>query len=405
MLLKIAIRNLLRNKRRTIIIASSIIVGVIALIFNDGFMNGMLNQMLFNQVRINVSHIQIHKSGFQKDKTIKLLIDNPTVVESKLKKIKTIKAISKRIKAFGLVSSSSNSAGIIFNAINPAEEKKVSVISKSIKRGKFLSAKKHDILIGENLAEKLEVDLGEKIVLMTNRPDGKISSELFRVCGIFQTPSTNFDKSTVFINLSTAQNMLEIGNKISEFAIILNENISVEKVKSQIISMLNNDMFEVLSYNELLPFLVMQLDMYDQMMWIITFIIGLALAFGIVNTMLMAVYERVNEIGVLMSIGMKNSKIFSMILLEAAALGVISTIVGLLIGLILHFTFLSSGINLSSFASSLEAFGIGAIIYPDLSLSGTLSFLIFIPFVSVIGAIYPAYKAIKLKPVEAIRYV
>jgi ABC-type lipoprotein release transport system permease subunit len=267
-----------------------------------------------------------------------------------------------------------------------------------------LSGKDREILIGEKLSEKLAVDLGDKIVAMSNTPDGEIASEVFRIVGIFRSPSSDFDKTDIFIPLFTAQRMLELGSNVHEFAVIFNDYLQADKIAETIRDDIDSD-YEVLSYNDILPLLVLQVDMYKEMVYIINFIIGLSLIFGIVNSMLMSVFERIQEIGVLMSIGMKNIKIIWMILFEAFILGALGTFLGILSGYIVFSLFLADGINLSVFAQSLQSFGVGAIIYPILSLENLVSLLIMIPFITLVGALYPAYKAVKLEPVYAIRYV
>ena len=248
------------------------------------------------------------------------------------------------------------------------------------------------------------VGIGDKVVVMANTPNGDIGSDLFRVAGIFQTVSTEFDKTTIYIPIKTAQKMLEIDSHIYEYAIILNDYHNVDKIKSELESKLSNK-YEVLSYKDLLPMLIYQMDLYDQTMWIFYMIVGLALIFGIVNTMLMSVFERINEIGVLMAIGMKNSRIFLMFVLEAFLIGVIGTILGLALGLLIHWPISISGINFSIFSDALKSFGIGAVIYPVLSVTNTVMLTLIIPFIAVIGALYPAYRAIKLEPIKAIYYV
>jgi ABC-type antimicrobial peptide transport system permease subunit len=140
-------------------------------------------------------------------------------------------------------------------------------------------------------------------------------------------------------------------------------------------------------------------------MIVLDLIIGLALIFGIINVMLMSVFERINEFGVLMSIGMKNSKLFLMIVFEAFIIGVIGTIAGLIIGLLIHYPISITGIDFSVFAEGLDSYGVGAIIYPYLSIENIITMIIIIPFIVVLGAIYPAFRAIRLQPVYAVRYV
>lgn len=404
MLIKLAWRNIWRNKRRSLVVLLSVIVGVNAILFMDGLSNGFLSQILFNQISTNVSHIQIHKNGFKDNKVIQSHIPDNKKVENTLQNTPGIKYYSKRVISFGLLSSASNSSGVYLNGIDSNLEADVSLIDDSIVEGTYLSSNRREIIVGKKLAEKLKVGVGDKVVALSNTPDGTIGSDVFRIVGLFSTTSSEINKTYIFVNLADAQNMLEIGDKLYEFAIIAENQNAANIIRDKIRDELDEE-YEVLSYLDLLPFVILQLDMYKESMFIVNFIIGLALIFGIINSMLMSVFERINEIGVLMSIGMKNIKIFNMILLEALIIGVMGTTIGMATGYLLHLPLGHYGIDLSNFAASLESFGIGAVIYPMLSIDNFIITVIMIPFISVAGAVYPAYKAIKLEPVNAVRYV
>ncbi|NCS88492.1 MAG: ABC transporter permease [Ignavibacteria bacterium] len=404
MLWKLAWRNIWRNKRRSLIVLVSIVIGMASLIFFDGFSNGMMQQMLSNQISSNISHIQIHKKGFNDNKIIKNILPDRQKVEQILKENAQVKFFSERVITFGLLSSASSSSGIYLYGIKPGAEEKISKIKTSIVEGNYLSDAKRDILIGKKLAEKLNVGLGDKVVAMANTPDGSIGSDVFRVTGIFETFSSEFDRSTIYISEQTAQNMLGIDNETLEFAMIIEDFKKVDEVKANLQLKLGDE-YEVLSYKDLLPMIIFSMDIYQESMFIFNLIIGLALIFGIINTMLMSVFERINEFGVLMAMGMKNSRLFFMIVLEAFIIGIVGTIVGLIVGILIHIPLSHSGIDFSLFAEGLESFGVGAIIYPILSLGNLISMIFLIPFISVAGALYPAYRAIKLEPVYAINYV
>ena len=404
MLLKLAWRNIWRNKRRSFIVIISVVVGLTAIVLTDGLSNGMMRQMLFNQINLDISHIQIHKEGFNNNKIIKNYIPDYKHVDSLLNKNPEVKAYSKRVFATGILSSANNSSGVIIYGINPAEEAKVSIIKSSIVEGKYLDKGKREIIIGEKLAEKLGVQLGDKVVAMANTLKGDIGSDAFRIVGIFQTSSSEYDKRAVYVHAATEQEMLGIGNNYHEFAIITKDYNKVTSIKKSLESELGKG-YEVFTYRDLLPMLIYQMDLYKESMMILNIIIGLALIFGIVNTMLMSVFERIREFGVLMAIGMKNNQLYLMIVIEAFILGIIGTFAGLIFGLLLDIPLSHTGINLSMFATGLESFGVGAIIYPVLSIGNIINAVIFMPFVAVVGALYPAYKAIKLEPIYAINYV
>ena len=404
MLLKIAWRNIWRNKRRSLIVLSSVVVGVIAAILVDGLSNGMLEQMLFNQINSNVSHIQIHKKGFHDNKTVQNYIpDYPKAVQA-VKNNPSVKYYSERVITFGLLSSASNSSGVYINGINPGQEQNVTDISKSIVEGSYLKGEGRDIVIGKSLAEKLGVGIGDKVVAMSNTPDGSVGSDVFRVKGIYETFSSEFDRINIYIPIGKAQQMLDIGDNVHEIAIVTTDYEQAGKVRNEIASKLDGG-YEVLSYIDLLPMLILQMDFYKETMIIFNLIIGLALIFGIINVMLMSVLERIREFGVLMSIGMKNSKLFTMIVTESFIVGLIGTVLGIGLGLLIQWPLSNTGLNLSMFAESLKSFGVGAIIYPETTIENLVSLIIMIPLIAVIAAIYPAVKAIKLEPVYAIRYV
>jgi ABC-type lipoprotein release transport system permease subunit len=404
MLLKLAWRNIWRNRRRSLIVLTSVMVGLVAIIISDGLSNGMIGQMLFNQINLNISHIQIHKKGFNNNKVVKNYIPDYKKVEQILKNDKYIKAYSKREFVTGILSSANNSSGVMIYGINPAEEANVSIIKNSIIEGSYLTNNKRDIIIGKKLAEKLEVEVGDKVVAMANTLKGSIGSEVFRIVGIFRTASSEFDKMAIYIHAATEQNMLNIGDKYYEYAVITKDYGNVDQVQKNLEAKLGSS-YEVLSYKDLLPMLIYQIELYKETMWILNVIIGLALIFGIVNSMLMSVFERIREFGVLMSIGMKNSRIYSMIVTEAFIIGIVGTVTGLIIGLLLEIPLAHTGIDLSFFSTGLEAFGIGTVIYPVLSVGNIIMSSLFMPFVAVLGALYPAYKAIKLEPIYAIYYV
>lgn len=404
MLLKIAWRNIWRNKRRSVIVLGSVVVGAIAVILTEGLTNGFLRQMLYNQLNTTVSHIQIHKEGFQDNKTIQNYIPDNQKVEQTLNQNSDIESYSGRVLTFGLLSSARNSSGIYIYGVDHEKESKVSDIEKYITKGKFLTGAEREIVLGQELADKLNVDIGSKVVAMSNTPGGDIGSELFRVSGIFETFSSGFDKINVYVPIEAAQSMLNLGNHVHEYALITSDYHKVDQIAGNIGINLSSS-YEVMSYKDILPLLIMQMNLSREMMFFVNLIIGIALIFGIINTMLMSVFERIQEFGVLMSIGMKNGKIFGMIMLEALMIGIIGTIAGLALGLLIHIPLAYTGIDLSVFAESLTSLGVGAVIYPILDFSSIINVLIFIPVVSVIGAIYPAVRAIRLDPIYAVRYV
>jgi putative ABC transport system permease protein len=404
MLLKIAWRNIWRNARRSLIVIISIVVGLVAILLNDALSIGMIQQIFDNQIRSHVSYLQIHAKGFNENKVIQNRIARPDTVEPLLKEDPEVQAYSRRVVTFGLVSSASNSSGSMLIGVEPDREAQVTSIRASIIQGHYLTGKRHEIIIGKSMAEKLGVSVGGKLVGMASMVSGAVGSDLFRVVGIFETVSSEFNKSFVYISLENAQEMLELGASVSEFAIITHNRERVEPLKHRLAARLGPG-FEVLSYADLLPLMIAEMEMYKETAYVVYVIVGLAMIFGIINAMLMSVFERIHEFGVLMAMGMKNTRLFLLVLTEAVLLGVAGTLVGLLLGLAVYFPLAATGINLSMFAEGLAAFGSGSVIYPHLTIDSVITAALVVPLVTLLGAVYPALKSVRLVPVQAIRYV
>ena len=375
-----------------------------SVMFVDGLSIGMIHQMLENQIGSHTSHIQVHRKGYNDDQVIQENISDPARVESALDSTAGIAHWSRRVQSFGLLSSALNSSGGLIIGIDQEQEPEVTNVRESIVEGEYLHGLPHEVLIGRKLAEKLKVGVGDKVVGMASALSGDVGSDLFRVVGIFETVSSEFDKAYMFTGIDNVQNMLELQGRIIEYAIVVDDIEQVTSVAEDLRSRLGDE-YEVLTYIDLLPLLVAQLEMYDSMMYVIYIIIGMALVFGIVNSMLMSVFERIQEFGVLMAIGMRNGRIFSMVLLEAVILGVLGTLIGLVVGALILLPLTSIGINLSVFAEGLNSYGVGSIIYPRLTLNEVPNVLLIIPFTTMLGALYPAWRAMRLQPVTAIRYV
>lgn len=404
MLIKIAWRNLWRNSRRSLIILTSIVIGIIVTVLNDSLGVGMMNQMLDNQIMSYSSHIKIHKKGFNNDKILKNYIPDPENIVETLNNNPKIKLFGKRITTLGLINSANNSAGIMLLGVEPDKERSLSYIKKYLTRGKFLTGASHEILIGQKMADKLEVDIGDKLVIIAADLHGATQTELFKVTGIYKSSSSEFDKMNVYVSLADAQRMLELKNGITEISMLLNKPEESGLIKKGLLKSLP-DGYEVLTYQELLPLIMSYLEIYDQAIYIFYLITAFAVLFGIINTMLMSVFERIHEIGVIMSIGMKNSKIFLMFILEAFVLGFLGTLVGFILSFIIIIPLMSHGIDLSIFSESLNAYGFGSVIYPEFQMHIVVYSFLIMPLAAAFGAVYPSIKAIRLHPTEAMRYV
>jgi ABC-type lipoprotein release transport system permease subunit len=402
MLLTLAWRNIWRNKKRSLIIISAVAVGLCCGLFASAAMFGMWDSMINTTIDRDIGHFQIHSKSFEDEKLVTDTIPGFENILSRLKATKYVTGVSSRILIEGMASSATTSNGVRILGINPETEKKVTSIYKHIIKGNYFGETwKNQIVIGEKLADNLGLREKSKIVLGFQGIDGSIIYGAFRVTGIFRTESSTFDKSNVFVKEDDLLRLIN-SNKISNEIVV--RLSSVQQVDSVYIPIKNKySNLSVKYWGELAP----ELNFYYQSVVlqsnIFVGIILFALLFGITNTMLMSVMERVREFGVLMAVGMKRSRVFFMIIMETISLSFIGGVVGLILALILIEYFGSVGINLSAFTEGLSQWSLGTQLYTSLPFSFYPPIVVMILVTAVISAFYPALKAIKLKPATAIR--
>jgi putative ABC transport system permease protein len=404
MILKIAWRNIWRNKVRSIVVIASVSVGLFAAMFIDAFFWGLAKQDISNAVETQLSHIQMHNPAFQDDKEPADTIGNLAETVYQLKKDTNVQTISVRVVATGMISSSLTASGVEVHGIVPSEEKLISSISNDMVEGSyFTDTKKNEILIGEKLVEKLGVKLRSKIVLTFQSNMGDLTSGSFRIEGIFRSRNTGFDEMTVFTRFDDLGQLLGTGNGVHEIAIMLKDGQKVDDVaggfKKQFPLLL------VQTWKEIEPEMAILTSIFGELMYIIIGIILLALMFGIINTMLMAVLERQREFGMLMAIGMDKRRVFMMVMLESVMLTCVGIPVGILLTLGTVSILSRHGIDLYSFSKALSQFGFSNIVYPELESSVFLPVILMTALTAIFSGIYPAIKALQLKPAVAIHKI
>lgn len=404
MLFKIAWRNIWRNKMRSTVVIASVAIGLFAGMFLMAFFLGLVKQEIDSAVEIQFSHIQIHNSQFPEDKDPNDTIAQAETIVEKLKKDADVKAVSGRTITGGMISSSSTATGVEIHGIVPADEKNISSIAQDIVEGVYFDeGKKNEILIGKKLAEKLDVKLHNKIVLTFQSKSGELTAGSFRIAGIFRSRNSVFDASTVFTKLDDLAELLGTGHGLHEIAVILKASEMADSVAGKFKK--QHPLLLVQTWKELSPEIALVTDIFDQIMYIIIGIILLALMFGIINTMLMAVLERQREFGMLTAIGMNKKRVFVMVLLESVMLTCAGIPAGILLTIISVKYLASHGIDLSSFSKALSQFGFSNIVYPELQTKMFLPIILMTTFTAILSAIYPAIKALQFKPAVAIHKI
>ena len=402
MLFNLAWKNIWRNKKRSLIIITAITLGLWAGLFSVAVMIGSWDTTVNSTIDRNLSHIQIHTKEFKDESLTSHYIPNGNKVAEEIRNLKNVKDVTARVLIEGMASSPSSSRGVNIIGVDPAREKNVTTIADYITEGEYFNGiKRNPILIGEKLADKLGLKLRSKIVLSFQSIDTTLTYAAFRIVGIYKTESSIFDESNVFVRKSDLYNSMESDFIVNEIAIRLNSSKDLDST----FATLKGDYpsLVVETWKDLAPELEMMYQYLIVEMQIFLAIIMAALLFGITNTMLMSVLDRVREFGVLLAVGMKRGRVFSLIMIETIILSLVGGIIGMIFGTFTIWYFADKGIDLSLFSEGLSAWGMPTILYPILPMYfyGVLTSMIVIT--GILAAIWPSIKTIKLRPADAIR--
>jgi putative ABC transport system permease protein len=404
MFFQLAWRNLWRNPKRTLVLVTAVIVGVWSMIVLGALMRGVSAQMVRNSIADLTGHIQIHETGYRSDPVVENSIPDPRDVIRILQEDLPAGALwAPRIRVGAVVSNARHSAGVTLAGIDPPRERTISFIGRAVTRGRYLQpGDDNGILIGRALADKFEAGVGKKLVLMSQDRNGDTASRAFRINGIFQAELKATEKQYVFVNLRAAADMLHLGNGISGVTILLAHRDQVPGATALLRKKLAGRGLRVSSWQEILPFLVAVLRLYDGFIFIWFLVIFIAMGFGIVNTTLMAVFERTREFGLLKALGMKPAWIFRLVLTESSLLLLLSQFIGNGLGALSLTALEHRGIDLSALAQGIAYVGLPRIIYPVILARDILTANLVVFGLGLLVSFYPAIKAGRLIPVKAL---
>lgn len=402
-LIKIAWRNVWRNATRSAIVIFAIAFGIWSSVFLMGFMEGLIVQGVNKKVNLQLGHIQVHAASWDFNADINNTIENLPYLEKSIQAEKGVTSYTKRFKTEAFATTAHGQAGLQILGVDPAMEMNTIDLSKRMLEGSFLKSKlSYPIVVGQKLADDLQLKLNSKIQInFTNRDASQVSKN-FKVCGIYKIGDDVYEKSTVFVPHNTI-NRLVGSLPIHEIVIRTNDAYNTDPVVANLSVKDTINLIE--SWQIRFPTIYGGMEMTDTIMFVIMVIIILALLFGIINTLIMSILERKKELGVLMAVGMNKSRIRFMIIVESIFYGLIGGPIGITAGFITISYFKSYGFDLSSLAQGLEAFGYDPIIYFELDPSNYFIYTTMIIIATIIGAIYPSKLATNLNPIEAIRSV
>jgi putative ABC transport system permease protein len=402
MLWTIAWRNVWRNKKRSGVIICAIACGLWAGLTISGMMYGMGAEMIKSAMSDRISHVQIHRPGFLSHRDITLVIPDGERVLETVRSMPLVASASGRSVVAGMATSPATGLGVVAYGIDPAAEIGISDINARLVAGTYFDGtEQNPVVIGQQLAQRLGVGIGNKIVLTSQDTQGSLSAGAFRVVGIFKTVSSTFDKTTVFAERRDLDRIYQLHGGIHEIAVIAGDANRIPSLTAELRLRFPN--LDVKDWKMLAPELGLMTDTTLQFLYIFLVIVLLALAFGTTNTMLMGVMERVRELGVIIALGMRHRTVFFMIVLETVFLALVGGVAGIALGVGTIAVLGKTGIDLSVVSSGLAALETSEILHPALPMIAYPSMVLFVIVTAIAAALYPGIRAVRLDPVKAIR--
>jgi len=410
-LFKLAFRNLTRNKRRTLITLTAISGGLALFIWSITLATGSYQEMIRVGVSTMAGSVVVQGEGYQEEQEMEIGVPDADAVAETIAGLYPEARVIQRSFIAGLLNSPVNSIGIAATAIDPALEPLVSDWHEKIVEGEFLSPDDpRGILIGAKMAEALGVGLGDKLVMMAQGEE-EVNSRLFRVTGVFRTGSAEMDGFLTLIHLDAARELLEQPGASTQVSLHLPDIADAPEARDAILAALGASAgaVEVLTWDEALPEMHMMLVRDEETNNVMMGFIGLIAAFGVLNTVLMSVMERMREFGVLLALGMPPSSLSSLVLLEGTLLGFVGVSLGLGLGLAASYPLIVYGIDFSSLMGmeqvDMGGVSMSAMIYGALDWERNILFCVAGLVMTALASVYPAWRASKLQPVEAMNHI
>jgi ABC-type lipoprotein release transport system permease subunit len=404
-------RNIWRNPRRTLLTIAAIAFACVLLVFMLSFQFGSYDTMINASVKIHTGHLQVQARGYQNDQKIRQVIADPRPVQQALDAVPEVLAHAPRARAFALVSSADRTYGVMVEGIVPEAEARVSTLPQIVRDGAYFSDRSvdeglPDALIGRLLARNLRATVGDELTVLGQGRDGSIAATVVRVRGIYNSGMDDFDRSAIQIPLAEFQAVFTMGEAVHEIVVMgrrLSDAPGIQAVlQEQIADSQDQDELVVLDWEDLMPGLKEAIEMDLVSGGIFYLILIMVVAFSILNTFLMAIFERTYEFGVMMAMGTKPQRLTRLVLAESTGMTLVGVAAGMVLGCLVTAYFMHHGINLGANEISRQ-FGIPDTLYPQLTVISISAGPLAVLLITLVAALYPALKIRRLKPVEAMR--
>ena len=399
LLVALSARNLLRHKRRNLMLLMAITVAVAGVVVTNGLIRGMQFDMREAAVANLTGHIKVLAPGYLDDPNIEKSFElspdwQPDVPAAELE------GWAARIRIPAVIMSERETRGVQFVGVDPAREN-ISFLGDVEILGEGLADDADGrVLIGVELARQLETEVGRRLVLITQGLDGRNREAGFRIAGLYDAEGTSLEKVFVFTGVAALQKMVE-APVVTEVSIKLTDELKEAEVKNRLSGSFST--LDVMDWQELEPQAAAMFLYVDSAILIWFLVIMGALIFGLVNTLITAVMERIKEFGMLRAVGMKPKAVILQVVLESTLIMLAGVAVGVLVGWLLATQWLGDGIDLSAWAQGIEMAGMRSVLTPYILVEDIVLVTVLSLFFGVLAALYPAWRAVKIKPLEALR--
>ena len=403
---RLAARGLARNLRRSAITLGAVALGLAGLVFLWAYVDGINRQMIDNVTGYLTGHVQLHQRGHYDDPTLDLALERPAELLARVNALADVKAIAARIEGEALASGAEKTRGVLVLGIDPAREREITTLARTIKTGRFLTGDdENGIVLGAGVAQALRADVGDDVTLVTQAADGSIGAGRYQVHGVFDTGIGMMDRAYVLLTLSAAQTLYALEGRATTLALRLDDIDDTPRAVAALQRQVSANV-EVLGWRRLLPAVVDDVAFHETIGYIILFVVFVVVTLGIANTVLMSVMERIREFGVMMALGTTTGQIGRMVLYEALLLGIGGIVLGLAIGVAVVGYFAQNGIDLERYSQAMQTMpGLSGTVYPHTGLERLAVLSVLVLVTTLIASVVPAWKAGALTPIEAIRSI
>jgi len=394
-------RNLWRNTRRTCITLAAVCLSTAILMASYGLMDGLMQHAVSNATNLVVGEVQVHAQGYLADHSIYKALNEPDLILRAAKQ-KNIAAAPRRY-GYGLVVVGTKSAGARFWGVEPASERTTFDLAQHLQEGRFLSeTTQRGVVLGQKLARSLQAQIGSEIVVVVQAADGSLGNDLYAVTGILKAAGDSIDRNAALIHAADFVELFVSGERIHEVALNSRGMASPEGLAALLSIAAPEE--EIKSWRQLMPEVSDMVNLFDAFIWIFGLIFLLAAGMGVMNTMLMATYERIREFGILKALGATPWGIIRDVAAEALMLAALGTVLGTILGLAGSYYLQEVGLDLSIFAGT---YSVGGVAFDPIWKATISPKMVFIPVVlmliiGLLASLYPAALAARLDPVKAI---